>query len=571
MSDTRVFRVVGIHVATNARFDAKLDAQSEESAASLAELQGVKVASVRLVQKRSIGVVIAAVLGWLLLAFTSLSVWLRWYDPSRLRETSIEGIRERYGSLSSPNAVGFLFGTNLFALLALVLGLVVVSRTKRAGGKTLAIASAVILVLQIWGQFLPASGAALTSRGTSRAQGERALQDLNKIVQNLVPPAGQVPASPDGVVGSNAEHGEMAPVVQVMKDLTSGMLSDANEYQAKVLSLGIDSILMPMRLDSGKEIEDSRAKIAAGKQSLSTYLRSIEKRIQDTRNTLADLKATTGMKGGVISGFESGLARTLPLSMRVLECEAEVYEESEHLLTFMMEKQGQFTVEGNMLVFEDGADADIYNSLSGRIQGLAAKQAVLQEQAKDIARTRAEWMNSGFAGKVPETSPDLAQPRLVISTEKATLNDVPISFPVQLERLVGVIGEPQRTQKHGATYYIWDSLGLYATSQSGDSTIEELVVCLNKQREFRFLPGSLYAGTLAINGTNVRDIDTPRSLNRRLEGTKFGMPSDPSALWLMELPGLLVGMEVVENELADRVILTGPQVEPASTRSKPRF
>lgn len=629
MDDLKRYRVTGVSKSTGADAQVEFDALNEANARVKAELQEIVVTSVERVMhpstasteptsappepttslepdpvqepapaavvfnmtpvpppsmapsgesSRRWGSSVPAAIGWVVFALALLAAIGQWVGPNHRRDSSIEAMIQHGDSNAIAGSIGFLVGSNLLGIVAAILGLTVFFLSKRTGGRSLVILSLVTIVINTAGQCRPSSeslsGTGFTT--TTTPQAKQAVKDMSRMFDRAIPPPGEAPSVAPDAIASSTVHGELSHLVKVTQDLVAGMLEDANEYQSGVLALRLDSVLLPMRLDSAAEINDSKAKIASAQRLFSKYDAAVRARMKAAREGFASAPYTPSVRDGMVRNFDKGMATTMPQMEKVLSYEAEMYAELTVLLDFMLTQQGKFHQVGNQLKFDDEADAATYNASLTRYQAIAAKQIALRELMQEGARANADrFRRAGDTGVFDDaptsaTAGIAAPMRIELNPDGASINGKAVAFPLTVAEMTAILGPPSRTVAKVNSIRVWDTAGIYTYSKPGSQEVDSIAIAINRQHEYDFSPKNVCSGPIVLASIEVRDIDTPRSLNRRLKGIAF-KNFDPWGLgWDIHFPTYSVGMSVDKGGLSDTITIRGPRAD-QDEGVKPKF
>lgn len=521
---------------------------------------------------------VTAAVGWVVFAVASLAAIGPWVGPNHHRDLSIEAMMASRDSRAIAGSIGFLLGSNIFGVIAAMLGFVVFLGSKRTAGKSLVAFSLVTIAINVAGQCRPSShslsGTGLTN--TTTPQAKQAVKDMSRMFEGAIPPPGEAPSVERSSIASTSAHGELSHLVKVTQDLVAGMLEDANEYQSGLLALRLDSILLPMRLDSASEINDSKAKIAAAQQLFYKYDAAVRVRMKAARDGFASAPYASNVREDMMREFDKGMATTLPQLEKVLSYEAEMYVELTVLLDFMLSQQGRFEQVGNQLKFSVETDAATYNASLTRYQAISAKQVALRELMQEGARANVNRLRQaadmGVFDETPTTpiADCTVGTRVELSADGPSINGKVVAFPLTIAEITKLLGPPSRTVPKVNTIRVWDALGIYIYSKPGSPDVDSIAIAINKQRAYDFSPKCTCTGPIFLASVEVSDIDTPRSLNRRLSGVAF-KSFDPWGFgWDIHFPTYSVGMLVDKGGLSDTITIRSPKSD-GEEDVKPKF
>lgn len=512
---------------------------------------------------------IFATIGWVVSSIAMLAATGHWVSPHHRRDPAIETMIQHGDGDAIALGLAFLVGINILGIVGAILGVVVFFLNRRTNGLLLVSFCLTTIGISTAGQLRPNSeslaGTGFTT--TTTPQAKQAVKDMSRMFDRAIPPPGEVPSvAPDAIASSNV-HGELSHLVKVTQDLLAGMLADLNEYQNGVLALRLESVLLPMRLDSTAEINDSKAKIASAQALFNKYDAAVRARMTAARAGLASAPYAPSVRAGLLRNFDKGMATTMPQMEKVLLYEAEMYAELTALLDFMLTQQGKFNQVGNQLKFDDEADAATYNASLTRYQAIAAKQIALQALMEEGARANSERfrraVDAGVFDDMPAaaTAVVAAPMRIELNPDGAIINGRAVAFPLTVAEMTAILGPPSRTVAIVNTIRVWDAVGIYTYSKPGSQEVDSIAIAINRQHEYDFSPKKVYGGPIILAFMEVRDIDTPRSLNRRLKGIAFKNFDPWGLLWDIHFPTYSVGMSVDKAGLSDTITVRGRRAD----------
>lgn len=116
--------------------------------------------------------------------------------------------------------------------------------------------------------------------------------------------------------------------------------------------------------------------------------------------------------------------------------------------------------------------------------------------------------------------PDDVQVTVVLDT--TVINGVRLQMPMDLGRLIEVLGDPDRMTKGKPdqnTLHTWDELGMLAY-ESPNGKIISLAVCFGREDK-DFWPRKYFRGLLRVDGATVTGRTSIGEINRGKEGKKF--------------------------------------------------
>lgn len=467
---------------------------------------------------------------------------------------------------TAAGTVGAILGLNMFAIVSLILGIVGYIASGRAAGSRLIAFAVIVIAIGTAGLLRESDNAAYgtTSAGAS-AQEATVASDLAQIVKGISSSEQTVVDEQSRVKADKDVHGEYYDLILATESMVSGMLRDGARYQEGVAQLGLGSLLSPSQLDTAFKIDDARLRLGKAKDLLTAYSNSVRTRVNDARRALADGVATSAEKSQILAGFDSGVIGSLPQLDKLLAYEKAMYEELDVILVFMRGQLGRWDVVSGKIVFKSSADAVIYNASILRYQAIAGKQQVLGEECMKVMEENVELLNAAVRSRKFSLPPSPARPlpassmRFEFAASGAAYNGIPLRFPLTIQRLAELWGRPSRVVEGENFIHVWDDLGLYAYSKSKAGEISSFSILLNRTKSYAFTPLAVYPGVVEIASVPLVDIDTPRSMNRRLDGETFQCYDVWGLGWALRFSSYRVSMWIEENGLSDSISVKGEQ------------
>lgn len=142
-----------------------------------------------------------------------------------------------------------------------------------------------------------------------------------------------------------------------------------------------------------------------------------------------------------------------------------------------------------------------------------------------------------------------------ISSSQITVDQHVISFPMPLESLTNIFGPDARTTKSEFnTIYTWHALGVYAYSKDG-AAVESIAFEIRKEKTYKFLPSSIFQGTIDINGTSLSAYTLTKE-----------KPTDTHAKWLSGITMVFFDLNDRDEILTIELSLYTPEVIPDPDR-----
>ena len=505
------------------------------------------------------------VLGWLLFVLGLLSGLSSWIDPGHRRDAAIEAMLEG-DSWAIGSALAFLIGFSIPSVTSMLFGFGAYALSKRERGGGLVVAALICVLITIGGQLKPSkrnSGKIGTSSAdTIRKTGE----ELSRIYESAAPPAGQLPQPPvKSQVSTGAREADF--MVELSRQFVAGIMEDANEYARTVISLRIDSVLLPVRLDSAAKIKDSKADLDAAQKAQAKYEAAFWERVSQAQESIRGAPLPANTRSTMLTSYNKGLSNSISHAETVFYCEREMYLELNALLDLLAAKQGKFNFKNGQLIFDDDADVVEYNTSFNRYTAIAAKQATMRQRGQE--NVQAYGQKLGSAQKPGDFTPPKFQENKALTRDWAlelsesgfVLNKTKINLPTTVDTLAPLLGKPSRVLAKVNTIHVWDERGIFTYSKPGSTIIDSIAICLNPNDGLDYYPTNQFFGSLTLGNVKVSEIDTPHSLNRKLPNEKFERLDPWVRVWNLRLPPIVVGMGIEKSGLTDWMTIRAARAE----------
>jgi len=494
--------------------------------------------------------------GWVLFAIGLLSGLSGWVSPFHLRDTAVKEMLDG-DSWALGSALAFLIGFSIISVLSLLLGFSAYILSKRQRGSGLIVASLLCILFTMAGQLRPSRGDARDWPKTDaiRKTGE----ELSLIYESAAPSPGNMPRPPEKSHSSTGVP-EADFIVELNRQLVAGIMEDTAEYQRAVIALRIDSVLLPVRVDSVSKINESKANLAAALNAFANYESAFWKRVSKAQDAIRTAPLAADTRAAMLASFNKGLSNSIARTETTFNYEREMYVELNALLDFLAAKQGQFHFKNGQLLFEDDADVLEYNTSFNRYLAIAAKQATMRERGQGNLRTYAEKLSVADKPEDFRYRDGAALTRnwtVDLSESGFLLNKTKINLPTTVEAITSAMGKPSRVLAKSNTIHVWDTLGMFSYSKPGSSVIDSIAICFNSHDGLDYYPTNQFVGTMTLCKLRVSDIDTPHSLNRKLPNETFERLDPWGRIWNLRLPTIVVGMGIEKSGLTDWITIRG--------------
>jgi hypothetical protein len=457
-------------------------------------------------------------------------------------------------------AIGCVIGGNFFNGLLLIVGVVLLARRARIRGTLSCLAAAGLLLLGTAGLFW--SGPERLSAGEAQRMRESLAGAMEGVARE-----GDVGEAPAGDLGAASDF------VGLMREQMERAQAARRGYQLRVLELRLENVLLPSRLDSREEIADSRRRVRDAEETFERVLGELE---EITRATSARLRGTAPPGEDpdlLVRNFEAAQRRMAAAELRHSRYEREALDSIRAILDLCEGELGTLQLQGDMLVFETGAAAVQYNLELLRLQEAVRRQGKIAELVASDQAESAEQLIAG--GNGPLRPPPYAGPNgdvFAVDCSGIALNERSIGVPRTATELREAFGEPDRVEgMEDSEGYLWDGLGV-AAEVGPREQVRWLTLTTNVllEGEGAVEPERPFGGVIELFGVEVSDVDTPVSLNRRLEGEHFEMHDEEGRNWRLACDGFEIVLWVWSAGMTDGVTIAPVYEEPV-VEVRPRF
>jgi hypothetical protein len=137
-----------------------------------------------------------------------------------------------------------------------------------------------------------------------------------------------------------------------------------------------------------------------------------------------------------------------------------------------------------------------------------------------------------------------------ISKGKLFINDHHIHFPVTLDDIEFIFGEPNRRDTKIPTNNIhtWDDLGIYCYENKGSFKINSIGIILN--RHFTTTePSKTFKGKLSVDGAIIDNKSTVSSINRSKSEAPFEIEKASLTNWFLKYENIEIGLYATKQEV----------------------
>lgn len=107
-------------------------------------------------------------------------------------------------------------------------------------------------------------------------------------------------------------------------------------------------------------------------------------------------------------------------------------------------------------------------------------------------------------GNTPQSKQDGTHAPIIIRCDhnKITMNETELNFPIHLNTLISILGEPD-LRKHDLLWRVfWDDAGIYAEYGTWDNILS--INCLiSHAHQRQYTPKTLFSGEIWVNGEQI--------------------------------------------------------------------
>lgn len=99
-------------------------------------------------------------------------------------------------------------------------------------------------------------------------------------------------------------------------------------------------------------------------------------------------------------------------------------------------------------------------------------------------------------------------PQILIECDKnqIKINGLPVSFPIHLNTLIDVFGEPSKKENDLSWHVVWDELGIYASYGTWDNILY-INFLLSNNHKLKHYPEKFFSGQIKVDNTEIQDND----------------------------------------------------------------
>lgn len=477
-------------------------------------------------------------LGWLFLTLEIVGLGALWFGPGYRRDPIVQQMLTYPDIGSIGNAVSYMMGRAFCGVLAAIFGWVVYRMTRRSRGRVLIAIGLLTIPLAIAGNLRP-----------SRA--------------NIAMPGTSV-------------RSEWSVLYEVTREFVGELQRTAANYGARVINPQVHLALSPARVDAPEKLAKSREDVRGVLDEIDNYSRTLHDKANGSIEAIRQSDLSEEGKESSLRVAHEGVAITMPQIDGILACEREAFAEMDLILEFLQLRQGRYSVSNANIVFQDNSDSRTYNASIARYRALMTRaqglRTSLQAQGRDflnrlsrVARTGGPFARSEYPA--PTRGPDID-----LDVGGITINGKPVKLPISETALGEILGgPPSRRADDDQLVRVWDTLGIAASGSAGDQPLDVVLVQLNRHHSYEDWPNSAFTGTVTLSGERVRDIDTPRSLNRRLREPRFECVDETDETWEVVYPGFIVTMDSLADGLTEGLSFRAPgeTANPAEDAGRP--
>lgn len=477
-------------------------------------------------------------LGWLFLTLEIVGLGALWFGPGYRRDPIVQQMLTYPDIGSIGSAVSYMMGWAFCGILAAIFGWAVYRMTRRSRGRVLIAIGLSTVPLAIAGNLRP-----------SRA--------------NIAMPGTSV-------------RSEWSVLYEVTREFVRELQRTAANYGARVINPQVHLALSPARVDAPEKLAKSREDVRGVLDEIDNYSRTLHDKANGSLEAIKQSDLSEEGKETSLRVAHEGVEITMPQIDGILACEREAFGEMDSILEFLQLHQGRYSVSNEKLVFQDNSDLRTYEASIARYRALMiraqGRRTAFQAQGRDFLNRLSRAAQTGGPFASSEYPAPTQGPDIVLDAGGITINGKPVKLPISETALGELLGSPpSRRAADDQLVRVWDTLGIAASGSASDRPLDVVLIQLNRHHSYEDWPNSAFAGTLTLSGERVRDIDTARSLNRRLREPRFECADETDDTWELVYPGFIVTMDSAADGLPEGFSFRMPDepAKPAEEEGRP--
>lgn len=481
---------------------------------------------------------VLTLLGWLFATLELVGLGALWFGPAYRRDPIVQQMLTYPDIGSIGNAISYMMGWASCGILAAIFGWVVYRMTRRTRGRVLIAVGLLTVPLAVAGNLRPSRAGVALPGGSAR--------------------------------------GEWSVLYEVTREFVGELQRTAANYGARVINPQVHLALAPARVDGPEKLAKSREDVSGVLNEIDNYSRTLHDKANGSIEAIRQSDLPAASKEASLRVAEEGLAIAMPRIDGILACEREAFAEMDSILEFLQLRQGRYSVSNAKLVFKDNTDSRTYNASITRYRSLMTKaqelRTSLQGQGRDFLNRLSQAAQTGGPFARSDYPAPTRGPEIALDAGGITLNGKPVKLPIGETALSEILGgPPSRRAGEDQLVRVWDTLGIAASGPAGDKPLDVVLIQLNRHHSYEDWPNSAFAGTLTLSGERVRDVDAPRSLNRRLREPRFECVDETDDTWEVVYPGFIVTMDSFANGLTEGLSFRAPDktANPAKDEGRP--
>lgn len=527
--------------------------------------------------KRESRVYLSLLVGWPLALFATVAGVGMWLIPNTMPDEIFAQAKRNPSLTNIVICIERLLLINVLALSAVALALTTFLASRRSRGGVLLGVSIASVIAATTAQFRPTAAPSklvLSTAGPTPEQANKAAGAIEKLIESSRESRTSTQRSGVPDAPSAEQMGDMAHFVQITQNVSAAVGNCRADYLNAIRELELGVVLTPLRLDTEPELLESREKLAAARRSLDQNVRCTKQIFDAAREDIRNLPVDEQLRRGAIHGFNESMSYTLPFLEKWWLCEREFIDETVAVLDLIHSQFGKVTVKGERLLFQSAPAANTYNRSIKRIQAIAAHEKALMAIGDDAAKYSATHVRDAMNGdnsafdRIPTRRFQRSNDRVDLAASGASIQARTLTFPLTLDRLTAILGEPSRTVTDSVRRAVWDDLGIFAYTEIGRDDVEGIAITLNQHDSTDSDPKEIFRGTITIAGVEVNDLDTPATLNRRLTDLAFEEPGQSDSCWILDFKSYNVHMKIAPYGLTEQIFIHGPTPDPSLRDTK---
>ena len=271
-------------------------------------------------------------------------------------------------------------------------------------GTTYSITAIVLALLAFTGQMFTITATAAKAKRqqqaeTNKQQVDGMVEDMETFLAETRDAEGY-PKETEFRLG-DGKMPESGNEMEISRHLLQSVLNDTvaiqNEYVAALEKEGLMRLLEANRLDEDKDFSESR-EILLALRTVAEGCRDKSLKVVDSiPERLERYKMSPAGKRAYLAGYQRSKGASRNNAEQTWKLELEILDQMSRAIDHLEATRAAWTVEDSTIVFAEDRDLDDYNAIMAEIDAIAAKQARMQEDAKEQFKGQMEKVKKSLS------------------------------------------------------------------------------------------------------------------------------------------------------------------------------